>query len=273
MRLLLFIALLLPAAAIADGDSPSPIQFEPWKEFSPGMSLRQLERNNPPLVAYLLRAEISRPEITVFVTPGNGSEPKDAAARNTTEALTDFNCAAAVNGSVFKPLPKLKGDPVDILGLAISSGQKYSEPNKFDAILFPSQQRGFIARPPFKTNGIRNALAGYHIILEQGRILPSSEKRHPRTAIGLSKQGGTLYVLVIDGRLPRYSDGATLAEAAGILARSGAYNALNMDGGGSTALVIRDSSGKPKRLNQPSGGFERRVGNHLCIRTPSSYSR
>ncbi|MCB0347010.1 MAG: phosphodiester glycosidase family protein [Bdellovibrionales bacterium] len=268
---LLALGLLLPAAAAADGESPTPVTYQSWQDISHGIALKRIERKSPRLVGYLLRVEISLPEITVFVTPGNGAEPKDAAARNTTEAFNDFNCAAAINGSVFKPLPSAKGDPVDILGLAISSGEKYSEPNKFDAILFPSQQRGLIAKPPFNTTGIRNALAGYHIILDQARVLPSSDKRHPRTAVGLSKQGGTLYMLVIDGRLPGYSDGATLAETATILARAGAYNGLNMDGGGSTAMVIRDENGQTKRLNQPSGGLERRVGNHLCIRSPMKY--
>ena len=60
---------------------------------------------------------------------------------------------------------------------------------------------------------------------------------HPRTAIAQRKDGIVLF-LVIDGRQPGYSIGASISEVTKILLRYGAYNAANLDGGASTTLTI-----------------------------------
>jgi len=57
----------------------------------------------------------------------------------------------------------------------------------------------------------------------------------PRTAIGQRKDG-TLLLLVIDGRQPGYSLGATLLDVQNILFEQGAYTAANLDGGSSTTM-------------------------------------
>ena len=67
----------------------------------------------------------------------------------------------------------------------------------------------------------------------------------PRTAIGQRKDGIVLF-LVIDGRQAGYSIGADMDDLADIMVKYGAYNAANMDGGSSSALVIRD-----KNYNKP----------------------
>jgi hypothetical protein len=61
--------------------------------------------------------------------------------------------------------------------------------------------------------------------------------RHPRAALALSNQ--ELIALVCDGRRTGLDAGLTLAELADLLARLGAREALNLDGGGSTALIHR----------------------------------
>ena len=71
---------------------------------------------------------------------------------------------------------------------------------------------------------------------------------HPRTAVGLSRDERTLILMVVDGRQPNYSDGASLAELANLLVDYGAYSALNFDGGGSAILVIEDEHGNPMQL-------------------------
>ncbi len=85
--------------------------------------------------------------------------------------------------------------------------------------------------------------------------------RHPRTAVGVSADGRTLYLLVIDGRQPDFSAGATLAELAGLLTSEGAAAVYNLDGGGSTAMAL-DGIGV---VNRPSDGTERRRCDVLLI--------
>lgn len=83
-------------------------------------------------------------------------------------------------------------------------------------------------------------------------------ERHPRTAVGVTPKGELLWIAV-DGRQP-HSQGATLPELAQIMARLGASQAINLDGGGSTTLVVRDLV-----VNTPSEGSERAVANGVLI--------
>jgi len=82
---------------------------------------------------------------------------------------------------------------------------------------------------------------------------------HPRTAVGLSQDGRRLILLVADGRRDGVP-GLTLPELAELMAWYGACTAVNLDGGGSSALWLGD-----RIINRPSDGVERRVANHLGV--------
>lgn len=101
---------------------------------------------------------------------------------------------------------------------------------------------------------------GRDVLAEQPDVRPSfGEQRHPRTAIGWSAD--RLWWIVVDGRQATWSDGMTLRELADVFGRLGAAEAMNLDGGGSSALVVR---GRP--ANRPSDGQgERPVGNALVL--------
>jgi hypothetical protein len=92
--------------------------------------------------------------------------------------------------------------------------------------------------------------------------------RHPRTAIGIARDGRRLLLVVVDGRQAPYSDGMSLRELADLMLALGAREALNLDGGGSTAMVVGspDSVGAFRVANRPSDPTgERAVGNALGI--------
>ena len=94
----------------------------------------------------------------------------------------------------------------------------------------------------------------------EGTISRNAEMRHPRTAIGFSRDSTTLYLLTVDGRSAA-SVGMTLTELAGIMRRLGAWQALNFDGGGSTTMVVEGVV-----MNKPSDPTgEREVGNALMV--------
>jgi hypothetical protein len=85
-------------------------------------------------------------------------------------------------------------------------------------------------------------------------------ERHPRTAVGVRTDGRVLLVTV-DGRQPELSVGMTIAELASLLIELGAVEAVNMDGGGSTAMVVRG-----RVVNSPSDlTGERAVGDALLV--------
>jgi phosphodiester glycosidase len=84
--------------------------------------------------------------------------------------------------------------------------------------------------------------------------------RHPRTLAGVTRDGRALLV-TIDGRAPGWSAGATLRESALVMRSLGARDALALDGGGSTTMVVRG-----RVVNRPSDrGGERAVSDALAV--------
>jgi hypothetical protein len=110
-------------------------------------------------------------------------------------------------------------------------------------------------------------VAGNTLLLTNGQLVPHQSKtRHPRTAVGLDKSGTKLILLVADGRRPGVAVGMSYEELASALLRYGANTALNLDGGGSSVMALRDpKTGSYKILNEPTDGRERAVANVLGV--------
>ena len=88
--------------------------------------------------------------------------------------------------------------------------------------------------------------------------------RAPRTAVGVTDDGKLLLVAVT-GRQAYYSIGVTLEELADIMIELGAKDAMNLDGGGSSTMVVRDFV-----MNTPSDGRERKVADAILVFADSS---
>lgn len=119
------------------------------------------------------------------------------------------------------------------------------------------------------------AVGGFPMLLTNGELASGLETAggasfrglNPRTAVGLAANGRRLLLAVIDGRQPGMSVGMTTEETARLLRALGATDALNLDGGGSSALVVWDATAQRTRLvtrpSDPTG--ERAVGNALAV--------
>lgn len=116
-------------------------------------------------------------------------------------------------------------------------------------------------RPACRPWPVREAVGAGPVLLRGGRAVVTSDaegffgtaipaRRHPRSAVGV-EPGGRVWLVVVDGRQPA-SRGATLGELALVLRDLGATEALNLDGGGSSALAVR-VGGRVVRLNRPTG--------------------
>lgn len=90
---------------------------------------------------------------------------------------------------------------------------------------------------------------------------------NPRTLLGLDRKGHRAWLAVVDGRQKDYSMGMTLRQEAELMLALGATRAMNLDGGGSSALDIRTATGAVRTVNKPSDpGGERAVANALAVR-------
>jgi hypothetical protein len=242
-----------------------------------GISYARTERSSPrPMVIHVVTVDLRAEGISFLVTPGDPDQDLPLNARLTSEFLDEFGLQLAINGdgvtpwwsnSVLDYYPH-RGDGVDPIGFAASRGQVYSQPTDAEPTLYISRtNRARIGRPQGKTY---NAVSGNAVLLQDGSIIaPAGGKAEPRTALALDRRTRRLIMAIVDGRQPNYSEGATLAELAEILLSNGGYNAINLDGGGSSTLVIEDEQGRPRLLNSPIDnqipGRERPVGNHLGI--------
>lgn len=103
---------------------------------------------------------------------------------------------------------------------------------------------------------MNTAIGGGPVLVKDGLVQVTNEAeqmfvkgendRHPRTAMGYTRKR-QLIILAIQGRFPGIAEGATLAEEAKILADLGCVEALNLDGGGSSCVLVNG-----KETIQPS---------------------
>ena len=136
-----------------------------------------------------------------------------------------------------------------------------------DTLLFlSSEPRLRIVRKPAAgyqpPPAAREAVSGV-LIVDEGRDVSSSApskikplEPHPRTAIGVSADLSTAYLVVVEGRLPNVSEGISLPDLARFMIRTyGVYYLLNLDGGGSSSLVSIGPGVVGQVLTLPSDVF------------------
>ena len=120
-----------------------------------------------------------------------------------------------------------------------------------------------------------NAVGGFPLLVRDSVVVANIDSAgavgfrgvNPRTAAGFAANGRRLLLVVIDGRQTGYSAGTTTRETAVLMRDLGARDALNLDGGGSTAMVVRDAaSGQVRLVNKPSDAAgERPVADALAV--------
>jgi hypothetical protein len=237
---------------------------------------RQVRSSPRPMVVHIVTANLATEGVEVLVTPGDPAAELPLNARTTSQFLSEFDLQVAINGDGFTPwydysllnyYPHI-GDPVDVIGYAASRGKAYSVDTDNEPTLYISNRKRASLHNPI--GKMQSAISGNQLLLDKGAVRPGPDGDiQPRTAIGVSKTGKQLILVVVDGRQADYSQGTTLQELAQILKENGAHQAINLDGGGSSTLVAQGAFGRPRLLNSPINqgipGRQRPVGNHLGI--------
>lgn len=265
---------------LANRSRPTPIPME--ETLYEGVTYRRVVRFIPyPLIAHVLEIDTKAKGIELFITPPDASGENPLRARTTSQFLDEFDLQIAINGDGFLPWWSRSpadyyphsGDPVTPLGFTASRGEVYALGVEMSVGVRPTlyvSRRNALSfnNPP---GNIYSAISGDRMIVLKGQTAPNLDDQHtePRTAVGTNRNGRYLYLIVVDGRQPFYSNGATLSDLAQIFIDQGAYIAMNLDGGGSSTMVIEGEDGLPVILNSPIDNYipgrERPVANHLGI--------
>ena len=225
---------------------------------------------------HIVAIDLTTSGLELLVTPSRNPSGI-LCTRTTSNFLEEFNLDIAINGDGYSYLDtsvnRTKtcpngGDPVKVNGYAASRGDVYSPIKTYDPTIHISEtnQVTVNGKPakPF------NAVSGDRIIVADGIPVKNlAVATHPRTGIGLSKSGRWLILMVVDGRQSGFSEGVTLPELADLLISYGAYTGINMDGGGSSTMIIKGIDGKLRLVNSPiddnKPGKQRAVANHLGL--------
>ncbi len=115
-------------------------------------------------------------------------------------------------------------------------------------------------------------IGGHALLVENGAIkkytkdIKSIDGVRARTAVGISRDGKTVYIVTAEGRTKR-SSGLTISELAQFMLDLGVDKAMNLDGGGSTAMAVRNLGdlNRTRATNPERNGAERRVVNGLGV--------
>jgi hypothetical protein len=216
-----------------------------------------------------------------IVTPPDNADGAPLNARTTSQFLVERGLQIAINGDGFYPwwsrspldyYPHV-GNPVTPLGYTASRGKVYVRGDEVDITQEPTlyiskrNSLSMVVRP----GNVFNAISGDRLLVKNGNPEPDLDDSDidPRTAIGYNRNGRKLILVVVDGRQPFYSEGMTLAELAELMSDLGAHYAMNLDGGGSSTMVVAGEAGEPVILNSPIDNYipgrERPIANHLGI--------
>lgn len=231
-------------------------------------------RSTPrPLKIYYLKVALTAAALEVFAIPGDDPDGSGPAESRLTMPLDLFNKhqpLAAVNANAFSGLPGDKaaaadwfeGRAVDIHGTVVSEGRVVSPlENNRTSFWLDVVQKPHIGTPAAMSI-IKEAVADWFMpLLKDNRIIPDSADRvlHPRTALGFDDTGTWLLLIVVDGRQPGFSEGVSLFELAQILQERGCTQSINLDGGGSSIMLVREPGKEVRTLNSPSGKTHRPI--------------
>jgi exopolysaccharide biosynthesis protein len=232
-------------------------------------------------IAYVERIDLTAAGIGFTTTPQSGS--LETTSQSTSQFLQSTGAEVAINANFFSDVAATPS-PEDLLGLAVSNGtvvapQSFGSNDAAASLVITKTNAATISpagSTPIDLSKVFNAVSGNQIVtngVDTSSITPTGAPHDPfgldpRTGVGLSKDGRFLYLIAIDGRQPGYSVGTTSSDEAALMIDLGVFDGLNLDGGGSTALVESGAGGGADLIDRPSGSFgvvERLDGNNLGV--------
>ncbi|MEX2530459.1 MAG: phosphodiester glycosidase family protein [Gemmatimonadota bacterium] len=247
----------------------------------PGVVYREIRSGPNPWVVHLLEVELDRCELGLRVEGTANDSIRFTVAELARRA--EPGVIAAVNGDFYTPEDRP-------LGTEASGGRIQNRgsgvvlawrPGASPWIGIPkwsgdSLQLGDWAIVSAGADGRTEVVGGYPALLKDGEWVGDllqvdrpafATQRHPRTAVGYDDRLNRLWLVVVDGRRGGVAEGMSLPELASFLQTLGARLALNLDGGGSSVMVIRGQA-----VNRPSD-FQgpRPVVNALVLRSDDAY--
>jgi hypothetical protein len=257
----------------------------------PYLGITLIDRTEPaprPVHMHLVEIDLTAPGLRFKLSPPGGG--REVVRQTTLAFLAQEHAQLAVNAHYFLPFPSADRDAW-VIGIAASEGRVYSAfetPEQDYALLADApginidreNHASIVHRDPGQPDGrhvaepvtLWTTFAGSAQIVTHGAAsipdLAWYRVVQARTAAGLSRDGRTLTLFTVDRS--GGSEGMRIDEVAELLRRDySVWEALNLDGGGSTTMVMADPvTGAPALVNASSDANHasgRAVGNSLAV--------
>jgi exopolysaccharide biosynthesis protein len=249
------------------------------------------QKTPKPQKIHVARIDLTNPDVKVRVSRG-GVDPDGPDGKWQTTLMRPTAVAeregfdVVVNGDFFSwlngkdaegaaALAQFKGGtPAMDSGPAVTDGKLWGPTTRpRAAFLIDEKKHPAVARVMDPPKDAQEVVGGSDIIVKRGKnVAPPGDKPgfargpHPRTAVGIADGGSTLVLVVVDGRRKGEAVGMSLQEVGDVMLKYGCTDAVNLDGGGSSVLAIRDPRSRKMQIcNTPSDGRERSVANVLGV--------
>jgi len=231
-----------------------------------GIEYREEHRTEPrPLAVFAVSIDMKeRPNdpVKVVAVPAPQPEKVENAEAILTNPLTlaeKKDVLIFLNTNPFAAIPGetrsgwYSGQPVDVCGTVVSESRQIS-PEQQRHESFWVDHQGKVRMGAWQEDEIAEGVAGFARILKEGmHANVGGNDLHPRSAVGYDSANQKLWFLVVDGRQNGYSEGVTTRELADLLLELGCSDGINLDGGGSSVLIVKNQEGKWKVVNRPPG--------------------
>jgi exopolysaccharide biosynthesis protein len=272
----LFILALLDFIFTASGEISTT--SEPF----PGIAIHSETRTNPPTRLFVAEIDLTNPKLRLRVAPG-GPDPDGDGKWETTLMLPTKIAARekfdlVVNGDFFIARGVNDGEGTNSVfrakqwalteGPAMTDGKTWSTcTNVRPCLVVSTNQKVAIEMLTRPAIADWEVIGGNTLLVKDGVAVPHASKvRHPRTVVGFDAQKTNLVIMVVDGRKPGVAIGMNYDELTAEMIRLGCRDAVNLDGGGSSVMAVREAAtDKMKILNEPTDGRERAVADVLGI--------
>ncbi len=221
-----------------------------------------------PVRLHFLRIDLEDPSVEVAALVSadpDGAGPAAASLQPPRALAAHHNAIAAVNANAFwdlldateveKKRGWVAGKAIRLFGLVISDGVVRNPPQQARTALWIDAAGRAHVGGPGSNDVPRQAVADWEgPLLRSGQTVAVEDNiLHPRTLAGTNEKGTRLLLVVADGRMKGYSEGLSLHEAAEVMRAHGCYDAVNLDGGGSS-VMLAVTNGPLCLMNRPCGG-------------------
>jgi len=245
------------------------LQSDTLIQISKGLSqtvITYLNTSSQPMKVFILEVDLNNPTLRLKAgTPNNST----AFARQTmsdiarTQDTAGNRVLAAVNGDYFNLTTGVPSSAIYKNGIPIKS--QYCTLCTFLSI--DDQNRAAIVSKDrtVDTTKIRQAIGGFHYLIKNSqKVTQGDVSIEPRTTVGVTA-ANVVYFILVDGRSASYSNGISFSQLSDMFFALGVKDAINMDGGGSTTLVVKEGASWAVKNRPSDNGTQRAVANGWTI--------